>query len=145
VSGGAQPAPPIDGLAMLQAILSNPQFQYTLQSAAMGGGARNVHLPVPMAAQPQYQQPTQIPLAAVLNAVVRLAGRSMTELNAGTKEEEPQVPEYLVDEQGEYVVDPANADERAALVAHLFRVNAAAADTTAIDDAEAWAEEAGFI
>lgn len=145
----------MDGLATLQTILSNPQFQQTMQSAAMIGGARSVPLPMPVPAQPQSQQPLQIPLAAVLNAIVQLAGRSMVELNAGTREEESVIPEYLVDEHGEYVVDPASAEDRAALVAHLFRVNAAAQATEAgsdvsegepeIDESEVWAEEAGFI
>ncbi len=104
---------------------------------------------MPMPAQPQYQQPMPIPLGAVMNAIAQLAGRSMTELNAGTREEEPEVPVYLVDEQGEYVVDPANAEDRAALVAHLFQVTAAATEhvepLVEMDESESWAREAGFI
>ena len=142
----------MDGLALLHAILSNPQFQQTMQSAAMGGGARNVYLPMPMPAQPQYQRPVPIPLGAVMNAIAQLAGRSMTELNASTREDDPEVPPYLVDEHGEYVVDPASVEDRAALVAHLFRVNAATVNATdepgaldEVDESEAWAAEAGFI
>ena len=116
------PAPQLDGLALLQGILANPQFQQTLQSARRWvAAAAHRDLPVPVPMQPQYQQPVSIPLGAVMNAIAQLAGRSMTELNAGTREDEPEVPGYLVDEQGEYVVDPANAEDRAALVAHLFR------------------------
>jgi hypothetical protein len=47
----------------------------------------------------------------------------MVELNARTAEDDPEVPSYLVDEEGEFVVDPASPDDRAALVAHLFRVS----------------------
>jgi hypothetical protein len=119
------PAPPADGMAALRAILVNPQFQQALQwSAAMGpGGPRSVQLPVPAPGHPGGARPVDVPLGAVMNAIASLAGQSMGQLNAGTREDEPEVPGYLVDEQGEFVVDPASAEERAALVAHLFRMN----------------------
>ena len=118
-------APRQDGLAALRAILGNPQFQHALHwSAAMGaGGPRSVQLPVPAPGQPGGARPVDVPLGAVMNAIASLAGQSMTQLNAGTREDEPEVPGYLVDEEGEFVVDPTSAEERAALVAHLFRMN----------------------
>jgi hypothetical protein len=122
-------APPQnDPLSLLNTILTNPQFQQTLQLAAAGRGAgpRSVPLPLPAPSQPQYARPVQIPLGAVMNAIAALAGRSMTSLNAGTREDDPEVPEYLVDEQGEFVVDPASSEDRAALVTHLFRVSESA-------------------
>jgi hypothetical protein len=118
-------APPTDALSLLNVILGNPQFRQTLQLAA-GGGAmapRSVPLLLPVPAAPQQLQPTQIPLGAVMNAIAALAGRSMTELNAATREDDPEVPPYLVDEHGEFVVDPASAEDRAALVTHLFRLS----------------------
>jgi hypothetical protein len=147
----ASVVPQVAGLVLLQAVLANPQFQQTLRSAAMGAAARNVYLPLPMPAQPQLQQQLPIPLGAVMNAIAQLASQSMTEMTENTAEEAPPVPAYLIDEDGEYVVDPANAEDRAALVAHLFRVNAEAIrggesdEAIETDDSEAWAREAGFI
>jgi hypothetical protein len=144
-------APRLDGLALLHAILSNPQFQTTLRSASTGMPARTVYLPMPVPAQPHYQQQMPIPLGAVMNAIAQLATRSMTEITEGTDEEASPMPAYLVDEDGEYLVDPANGDDRAALVAHLFRVNAAAARSRPVNrgmqlnDSDTWAREAGFI
>ena len=98
-----------------------------------------------------------------MNAISLLAGQSMTELNAETREEDPEVPSYLVSEDGEFVVDPASPDDRAALVTHLFRINDAAQRLDApgppdddtfddggfgssdeLDESEAWAENLGF-
>ena len=74
------------------------------------------------------------------------------EVNANTAEGDPEIPEYLVDDEGEFVVDPADADARAALVAHLFRIDAkvrrnqetAVRSDTPDSDADAWARDLGF-
>jgi hypothetical protein len=150
------PAPPA-GLALLQMILSNPQFQQTMQRAAAYGPAvsRAVGLNVPHAAYPWMPRQTQVPLAAVLNTIARLAGHGMAELNESTPEDDPEVPEYLVSEDGEFVVDPAVADDRAALVTHLFLIDREAqnrapfaADPTdqpaELDESELFAEDFGF-
>lgn len=135
-------APQPDALALLSVILSNPQFQQTLQMAAGQGGRgpRSVPLPLPVQSQPQQMRSTQVPLGAVMNAIAMLAGRSMTELNATTREDDPEVPPYLVDEQGEFVVDPASSDDRAALVTHLFRVSEQAQLAEQFQDAEQFEE-----
>ena len=93
-----------------------------------------------------------------MNAIAALAGQSMTELNESTPEDDPEVPSYLVDEDGEFVVDPASPDDRAALVAHLFRISdeaqrsgrfwttqrSASRGDDELDESETWAREAGF-
>jgi len=117
-------------------------------------GPRAVTLPVPIATQADQRRDLRIPLGAVMNAIVLLARQSMTDLNATTREDEPSVPEYLVDEQGEYLVNPADPRARASLVAEWFHVSEQAelaaeqaehSETDAeIDEAEAWAEDAGF-
>lgn len=120
------PAPPADAMAMLRLILSNPQFLSALQSTAGSSAPRPVSLPVPVAAAAPQLRQVPIPLGAVLNAIVALANASMTDLSAATREDEPEVPAYLVDAQGGFIVDPASADDRAALVTHFFRLSAEA-------------------
>ena len=119
-------APPADAMAMLRLILSNPQFLSALHSTAASSTPRPVSLPVPVAAAAPRLRQVPIPLGAVLNAIVALAGASMTDLSAATREDEPEVPAYLVDAQGGFIVDPASADDRAALVTHFFRLSAEA-------------------
>lgn len=136
-------------------ILTNPQLQQTLQTQA---APRAVTLRMPVAGVPGAARPAQIPLGAVMNAIALLAGQSMTELNEFVSEEEPEVPEYLVDDNGDFIVDPGSADDRAALVAHLFRVDEAAQRLTwesqeyypldesegELDESEEWARAAGL-
>jgi len=152
--------PQTDGMALLRLILGNPQFQQALQLTAVMGsaGPRAVELPVPATSPPRRMRSISVPLGAVMNAISALAGQSMTELNASTREDDPEVPSYLVDEEGEFIVDPASPEDRAALVAHLFRVSEQAARSgrfspsrgrlpeTAdeLDESDAWARAAGF-
>lgn len=152
--------PQADGTALLGLILGNPQLQQALQWAAVMGsaGPRTVQLPVPATGAPGRMRSVPIPLGAVMNAISALAGQSMVELNATTQEDEPEVSPYLVDEQGDFIVDPASPDDRAALVAHLFRVSDEAQRSAGswppdggpteadgeLDESEEWARDAGF-
>jgi hypothetical protein len=145
----AQPvAPPIvapaaqpDALGLLRLILTNPQLQQALQVPSAGGVAStNVQLPVPVAAAPQQLRSLQIPLAAVFSAIGSLAARSESSL---AEADESDVPDYLVGDDGYYLVDPASADGRDALVVHLFRLSDAARDTgIEPDESEDWARAA---
>ncbi len=124
VAPGAAPAPPgMDATNLLGLILSNPQLQQALQALAAQGAAapRTVGLPMP---GPDGVRTVPVPLGAVLNTVGALTGPAMVELTALTREDDLELPEYLVSEAGELVVDPASPEERAALVAHLFRIAA---------------------
>ena len=149
-----------DAFGLLRMILTNPQLQQALQSAsATAAVPRTVALPVPSPAAPRYVRNVPIPIGAVMNAILALAGQSMTELNESVSEDEPDVPAYLVGEGGDFVVDPASDDDRAALVAHLFRLNDAArrsgrypqlhrrpkAAPRQLDESDAWARTAGFL
>jgi len=147
--------PPADATALLRMFLGLPQLQTALQSAAVLGpaGPRTMQLPIP-SGTPGAMRNLQIPLGAVMNTISALAGRSMEELNASTQDSDPEVPDYLVGEDGEFLVDPASAAERAALLTHMVRLNQAAhrmgwlaegreADE-GLDEAEAWARDAGF-
>jgi hypothetical protein len=153
VSPGARP--PADATALLRMFLGLPQLQSALQSAAVLGpaGPRTMELPIPAADAPGGVRNLQIPLGAVMNTIATLAGRSMEELNASTQESDPEVPDYLVGENGEFIVDPGSAAERAALLTHMVRMHQAAhragwfearESDEELDEAEAWARDAGF-
>jgi hypothetical protein len=140
---------------LLSLILTNPHLQQTLHASQLTGlPARTVQLPVPAPAMPAQTRSIPIPLGAVMNAIVALAGQSMSELNESTPEDDPEVPAYLVGDDGDFLVDPSSPTDRAALVAYLFRLNdeaqhagslQAAQATDEGDESEAWAEQAGFI
>ncbi len=131
---GASTAGRQDATAMLALLLSNPQLQQALRASPVLGraGSRSVRLAVPSG---QGQQQVSIPLGAVMNLVASLAGRSMAELNQTTREDDPEVPAYLVGDRGEWLVDPAEPDDRAALVLQYFR---------AAGEAERFGESTGF-
>jgi hypothetical protein len=153
-------APQADGLGLLRMILGNPHFQQALHFASVLGPAapRTMQLPVPStAAAAPGVRPVAIPLGAVMNTIAELAGQSMVELNASTSEDDPEVPAYLVDDQGQFIVDPGNAQDRAGLVVHLFRMNDEAQRSGLLgpsgpvpeadaeqDESDRWAREAGF-
>ena len=150
-------APPPDGMALLRVILGNPQFQQALWRPAQQPGAptpRAIGLPVQAGGHPAHTRQMQIPMGAVLNAIATLAGHSMAELNESTAEDEPEVPAYLVGEDGEFLVDPTSAEERAALVTRWFLASDAAqrgprgAHPMNVghqsDPSDVWAREAGF-
>ena len=163
------PVPQQNAMSLLSLMLSNPNLQRTLQSAHLTGVApRAVELPVPATTAPLRTRQVQIPLGAVMNALSALAGQAMTELNESTPDDDPEMPSYLVGDDGDVLVDPASPDDRAALVAHLFRLSdevqragsdqsdeaeyvedeAADSDEGAgyeQDESEVWAAEAGFI
>lgn len=147
--------PQQQALDLLSVILTNPHLQQTLQAGRTTGlPSRTVELPVPAATAPVRTRPVPIPLGAVMNAIVALAGQSMSELNESTPEDDPEVPAYLVGDNGDFLVDPGSPGDRAALVAHLFRLNdevqhagslQPAGPSDEIDESDAWAEEAGFM
>ena len=146
-------SPQADGLALLRLILLNPQFQQALSQAA---GSRvappPVTLPMPAIEPPSRMRPVDIPLGAVLNAISALTGPAMMQLNARTSEEDPEVPAYLVSEEGEFVVDPSSPDDRASLVVHMFEVSDEAQRLAALrqrqsrpqDETDLWAYEFGL-
>ena len=152
-------APQADGLGLLRLILSNPQFQQSLQQAATtgAGAVAPVALPMPAMQPPGGMRSMDIPLGAVINAIAGLTGPALMQLNARTSEADPEVPEYLVSEDGEFIVDPASSDDRASLVVHMFEVSEEAqrlaqqhqpspprADTE-LDEADEWARDVGLL
>jgi hypothetical protein len=111
----------LNSTALLQQLLSSPQLTTSLAQGIVGGitGAREIALEI--AGPEDTTETVKIPLGAVMNTISHLAGEAMLELNAITHESEPQVPEYLMGESGEFIVDPGNPAARAALVLDYFR------------------------
>ena len=89
----------------------------------LAGGAREMVVTIPTV---RGIRDVPIPAGAVVNAIAEIAIRAREELNAPTVLEDEGVPEYLIAEDGEYIVDPTRRAERAALVWHLIRLEAEA-------------------
>ena len=114
-------APQSDPLSLLRMIVANPQVLQALQPPTPAT-PRAIALPMP-ATGPAGSQSLSLPLGAVLNAIVQLSAQGLDRVNANTREEDPEVPEYLVGEDGEFLVDPASPEARARLVAELFEIS----------------------
>jgi hypothetical protein len=120
-------APPTGGpAAQLLALLSSPEFQLALQSLMLGLlGRRSI---------PVGGNQTPVPVAAFANLVEVLANRAATEHSAAIDGVEA-VPRYLMDDNGEFRVDPAVPEERAGVLIGLL--NQAAAERVQAEYAEA--------
>ena len=86
------------------------------------------------------------------NENASLAGQALTELHESCREDDPEVPEYLVNDEGEFIVDSASPEERAALVTHYFRLAGEAQrsgwfgeSAAGLDESDSWARDAGFF
>ena len=144
---------PMDATALLRLLMGNQQLQQALSLASVLGpnAPRSMNLAIPTLWGRGIQPRTvSVPLGAAMNALSSLAARSLMELNAYTSESDPEVPEYLLDEAGEFMADPFNPEARASLVAHLFRLDgttqtrAPEMNGRALDDVDAWASELGI-
>jgi len=160
----------LDATALLGLLLSNPQIMQSVRGApiaSQGVAPPSVQVNVPGSG------PTAIPLGDIMNVFAMLMQRSVEELSDLeaesdlTSEDDPAVPEYLFGEDGELLVDPANAQDRAAYTLELLRKHVAEAqcwrdgglaadwDTPnpfdrsgafarGTDESDLWAYEAGF-
>ncbi|MGD8588233.1 MAG: hypothetical protein PVG22_05320 [Chromatiales bacterium] len=135
--------------ALLGLIMNNPQLMQAIRGApfARQAGVRRVEVNIPNG------ESVSIPLADVLNTFAVLAQESVLELNDTSSEYAENIPEYLIGEDGEFIVDPQSAEDRAALVLHLLRLDgemeryAEWDDLNAYDETEEsdlWVREAGF-
>jgi hypothetical protein len=146
------PVPSLDATSLLALLLRNPQLQQAAQAIGTGGAPpRSLALPVPAPGNPTGARPLDLPLGAVMNAIALLASRSMEELNGLTSEDDPEVPEYMIGEEGEFLADPGSPEDRAALVVEWFRAaeeggfaGGTLESEDTLDEAEAWARDAGL-
>jgi hypothetical protein len=96
--------------AQLLRTLARPEVGQALRSLAMGGaGRRNVNV-----------GGLNIPTGAITNVLGRLLERAEMEMHAASVGEATGTPAYLLDNAGEYLVDPGDPDQRADLVLELF-------------------------
>lgn len=110
----AQPAPagpagPSSGAALLS-FLAQPAVQQALSSLIAG----------PLARRQVMVGATPVPTEAILNTLSALAQEAAAVHYADGLWAAEDVPRYLLDEQGEFLVDPAVPEQRAAVVLHLL-------------------------
>ncbi len=160
-SRGPTAGGPMNATALMSMLMNNPQLMQTLRSAAFSRREeeREVVANIPESGN------VAIPLGAVMNLLSHLARESVLELNQLTSEDDTETPEYLLGEDGELLVDPANSEDRAALVLHLLRLDGEVArfnesdgivdnfdeeegdsneQSSVVNNADPWAMEAGF-
>lgn len=107
--------------AGLTGLLSNPGVQQGLMQLLMGSmGRQNVRI-----------AGESVPTAAIANALEVFAREAAAEYNTLHGASGDAVPRYLMDEYGEFLVDPASPEERAALIWELVEE-----DNEAIAEAE---------
>lgn len=117
--------------AQLLRTLARPEVGQALRSLALGGaGRRSVNV-----------GGMNIPTGAITNALGRLLERAEAEMHAAAAGEATGTPAYLLDADGEYLVDPGDAEQRADLVLELF----AEADAALRQDADDAAVEVIFV
>lgn len=146
-------APPsLDATATLGLLLADPQLRQAMQWAAVLGprAPRSVQLQVPSTTDPGSTRSVGLPLGAIMNAIARLATEAVAELEGAAGEDDPEVPEYLVGEDGAFVVDVASPEERARAATFMLRLAQEAERARRLDGAgaenelDAWAREAGW-
>lgn len=126
--------------AQLLKTLGQPQVSQALMSMAMGGAGKGT---VRIGNVP-------VPTGAITNALRRLLERAESEFHEQTAGESGGTPLYLLDDAGEFVVDPADDDARADLVIEMLGLADAAEalessdfydEDIAENDGEAWGED----
>jgi hypothetical protein len=128
---------------MLQQLFGNPQLLQALAQGIVGGPTAPREVVLEIAGHEGTTEAVAIPLGAVMNAIATLATEAMVELNAQTHPAESEVPSYLLGQEGELIVDPANTEARAALVVDYFRRARQAERAGLVGGGEAdWGDEA---
>lgn len=110
-------SPPANSNALLASLLNNPQIMQQLRAALF---RRREEVPVVEVDIPNSGS-VSIPLSEVMNTIARLAQESVVELEAITDEENTEIPDFLIAEDGEFIVDPERAEDREGLVLGLLR------------------------
>jgi hypothetical protein len=93
-------------------LLSNPTVLQALMSMTMGS-----------AGEPAVAVSNRtVPTSAITNLLSQVAAQASEEANILQRGE--GIPDYLMDSEGEFLVDPANEEERAALLLHMLNEEA---------------------
>lgn len=112
---GPSSHPPQPAAAQLLQMLSRPEIMQGLSSMLLGGlGSGQVQV-----------GHTQVPTGAIANLLGVLSNRALAEFNAVMPSRGQEFPNYLINRNGEFVVnDPANPEDQAdALLALFEQVN----------------------
>lgn len=139
---GAQAPVPAGGssaTAQLMALVSNPVFLRTLLGGALGQAGR--------ASVPVGPQDTPVPFGAFMNALAALAHQAAGEANVRIAQESAEdIPEYLLDHQGNPQCDLAVPEGRAQrLLALLHEDTLAGAEDGEEDALTEWLVEANLV
>jgi hypothetical protein len=125
-TGGTAPSTPAstggssNAAAVLAQLFGSGGLLQSLSGAIVGGSTARQEAVVELDG-PEGTSQVAIPMGAVMNAIAHLATEAMLEFNASTHESAPAVPDYLMSESGEFIVDPSDSAARAALVVEYFR------------------------
>jgi len=114
VSPPPQPpiAPAAPATAQLLQVLARPEVLQALMSMLLGPSGRR-HVPV---------AGTPVPVGAFTNLLGVLANRAAAEYNVLAAPSGEDIPRYLLDVNGEFLVDPAVPEERAAVLLGLLEI-----------------------
>lgn len=137
---GAAPLPPeaTSAAAQLISLIQNPALLQSLLSQVLGGAGKATVQAGPNA--------TPIPVAGVLNALEFLAAQAASEAAYDQGEEESlESAGYLQDGSGNFLVDPANPDERAQRVLALLQESGTAYAPQSYDPVTEWLIEADLL
>lgn len=96
--------------AQLLGILNRPEILKSLMAMAVGR-AGSSHVPV---------GGSPVPIGAIANLIGTLANQAEADYNAALAGGGESVPSYLLDESGEFRVDPAVPEQRAQLVLEML-------------------------
>lgn len=100
--------------SQLIALLSRPETLQALLAMTMGqSGRRNLEI-----------GGRQVPVAAIANLLSTLAQQTVSQQHAVVAGESTETPEYLLDDYGDYVCDPMDAEERATVLLGLLNEQA---------------------
>jgi hypothetical protein len=124
--------------AQLLGLLQRPELLKSLASMAMGSAGRS-HIPVgggPVAPGVPAATPTPVPVGAFANLIGMLANQAAAEHSASVAYEGESVPTYLLDEGGEFRVDPAVPEQRAQLLLEMLVGSLPESD----EDEDDWSE-----
>jgi hypothetical protein len=126
VAGAVGPAGPAGSpaAAQLLGVLNRPEILQSLMAMIMGPVGRPN---VPVGGNP-------VPLGAFANLIGSLANQAAAEYNAIAAHEGESIPTYLLNESGDFLVDPAVPEERAGLL--LSMLNQAAVETDESDESD---------
>ncbi|MFZ0611479.1 MAG: hypothetical protein WAM73_04515 [Desulfobacterales bacterium] len=136
----AAPVPPggTSATAQILALIRNPIFLQGLLGQVLGGAGKST-------VQAGAQQ-APIPTAAMMNALGALSTQAAAETAEVLGDEDSvEAMEYLKDESGNFLVDPANPDERAQRVLALLNETSEATVPKLYDPVTEWFIEANLL